>query len=266
MEVFGRSLVLADFPKIKAIRGLGLTDQTSYAQILAEKFDYTNTYYDREPRFDLAQPHPALAGSYDFILMADVLEHIAPPIECALQEACRLLKPRGFLGITVYCNSADQMREHFPELNEYRIVQVGEAQILVNRKRDGSLELRDDLIFHGGSGATLEMREFGITALEGKLLSTGFREVFFFSENVPEIGVIFDHDVSQPLIARKEPFVLDRWAASQLIEAWQSARDRAHNERCRAEALTTQIGLAAESRWLRLGRRLGLGPKFHMPD
>lgn len=266
MELFGRSLVLADFPKIKAIRALGLSDQRSYAQILAEKFDYINTYYDREPRFDIAKPHPELAGSYDFILMADVMEHIAPPIECALQEACRLLKPRGFLGITVYCNPSDQLREHFPELNEYRIVQVGDSQILVNRKLDGSLEIHDDLIFHGGSGATLEMREFGITALEGKLLSTGFREVFFLLENVPGIGVLFDHDVSQPLIARKEPFLLDRWAAGQLIEVWQSANERADRERSRAEALKTQIGFAGQSRWLRLGRRLGLGPKFHPPD
>src|SRR5689334_11176933 len=104
MELFGTSIVLASFPKIKAVRGLGLSDQPGYAQILAEKFDYTNTYYDREPRFDIREAHSELAETYDFILLADVLEHIAPPVECALQEACRLLKPRGFLGITVYCN------------------------------------------------------------------------------------------------------------------------------------------------------------------
>lgn len=266
MELFGTSLVLAKFPTTKAIRGLGLSDQAGYAQILADKFDYTNTYYDREPCFDITEAHPHLAGAYDFILLADVLEHIAPPLECALAEACRLLKPRGFLGITIYCNPADQMREHFPELHEFRIVQIGTTQVLLNRRRDGSLEVRDDLVFHGGSGATLEMREFGRTALQSKLLGAGFREAFFLTDNLPEIGILFDHDVSQPLIARKEPFVLDRAASAQLMEEVRLANQQATQERDRAEAFRQQIRLAEESRWLRLGRRLGLGPKFHLPE
>ena len=266
MELFGSSLVLAQFPTLKAIRGLGLSDQPGYANILAEKFDYTNTYYDREPRFDIAESHPQLAGTYDFILLADVLEHIAPLVECALAEACRLLKPRGFLGITVFCNLVDQMREHFPELNEFRIVRLGESQVLVNRRRDGSLEARDDLIFHGGSGATLEMREFGMTALRNRLLEAGFREVFFLAENLPEIGVLFDHDVSQPLIARKDAFALDRVAASQLTEQWLAAREQADAQQRRADELAAQVRMAEESRWLRLGSKLGLGPKFSVPE
>ena len=262
MELFGSSLILAQFPTLKAIRGLGLSDQAGYAGILAEKFDYTNTYYDREPRFDIAERHPHLAGTYDFILLADVLEHIAPPVECALEEACRLLKPRGFLGVTIFCNPIDQMREHFPELNEFRILRLGDEQVLVNRRRDGSLEVRDDLIFHGGSGATLEMREFGMTALENKLRGAGFREVFFLGENLPPIGVLFDHDVSQPLIARKEPFMMDRSALSQLVEQWRAARDLADGRQGRADTLAAQVRMAEESRWLRLGRKLGVGPKF----
>ncbi len=266
MELFGNTVVLAKFPKLKAIRGLGLSDQPRYASILAEKFDYTNTFYDREPRFDISESHPKLTGTYDFILLADVLEHIAPPVECALEEACRLLKPHGFLGITVYCNPGDQMREHFPELNEYRIVRLGDEQVLVNRRTDGSLEVRDDLVFHGGSGATLEMREFGITAIENKLLNAGFREVFFLTENLPQIGVLFDHDVSQPLIARKEPFVMDRCAQSQLAAEWRVASEQAEGQKERADTLEAQVRMAEESRWLRLGRKLGLGPKFTLPE
>jgi SAM-dependent methyltransferase len=266
MELFGNSLILAQFPKLKAIRGLGLSDQRGYAGILADKFDYTNTYYDREPRFDIAEPHPKLAGSYDFILMADVLEHIAPPVECALEEACRLLKPHGFLGITVFCSPSDQMREHFPELNEFRIVQLGDSQVLVNRRQDGSLEARDDLVFHGGSGATLEMREYGMTALENQLRNAGFREVFFLAENLAPIGVLFDHDVSQPLIARKEPFVMDRCGQSQLAEEWRESSDRARLQQERADSLAAQVRMAEESRWLRLGRKLGVGPKFKLPE
>ena len=146
IELFGQDLVLAEFPKLKAIRGLGISDQAGYARILADKFDYTNTFYDREPHLDLSEPHPQLYGTYDFILLADVIEHIAPPIERALEEACRLLKPHGFLGITIFCNPIDQMREHFPELNEFKIVPLGKSPVLVNRRRDGTLEIRDDLV------------------------------------------------------------------------------------------------------------------------
>jgi SAM-dependent methyltransferase len=261
-ELFGRSLTITEFPKLKAVRAVGMTDQECYARILADRFDYVNTHYDREPRLDFTEPHPQLAGGYDFILSADVLEHIAPPVERALEEACRLLKPYGFLLVTVYCHPSDRMREHFPELWEYRIVLIGDRPVLINRRRDGALEMREDLIFHGGSGATLEMREFGVTALRAKLLGAGFQSVQLLTENLPEIGVLFDHDVSQPLIARKEPFVLDPAARSQLVDAWRAAEQevRAHQER--AESLQTQVRLASQSKWVRLGRRFGLGPRL----
>src|SRR5712692_7682310 len=137
MELFGRSLILTEFPRLKAIRGLGMTDKACYAEILADKFDYANTYYDREPRFDFTAFHPQLSGAYDFILSADVLEHIAPPVGRALEEVCRLLKPHGFLGVTVYCNPSDELREHFPELHDYRILPLGDSVVLINRRRDG---------------------------------------------------------------------------------------------------------------------------------
>src|ERR1039458_3052445 len=50
LELFGRSLPLHGFPQMKAIRGLGMRDKDCYNGLLAEKFDYTNTFYDREPR------------------------------------------------------------------------------------------------------------------------------------------------------------------------------------------------------------------------
>jgi hypothetical protein len=147
---------------------------------------------------------------------------------------------------------------------------LGESSVLINRKPDGTLELRDDLVFHGGKGATLEMREFGMTELRAKLLAAGFREVDFLTENLPDIGILFDHDVSQPLIARKEPFVMDRCARSQMIQEWhaaldegRTARDQIAQERERTKALADQVRAASESRWLRLGRRFGLGPDFN---
>lgn len=255
MELFGQSLTLTEFPKLKAIRGLGMTDKECYASILAEKFDYTNTHYDREPRFDFTEFHPKLAGMYDFILSADVLEHIAPPVNRALAEVSQLLKPCGFLGITVYCSPTDQLREHFPDLHEFRLLPLGDSTVLVNRRRDGSLEVRDNLVFHGGTGSTLEMREFGITALQAHLLESGFRDVSILTEDIPAFGIIFDSDVSQPLLARKEPYVMDRCARSQMMDALRMAQGQ-------LEEQNSQIRLAAESKWMQLGRKLGLGPKL----
>jgi SAM-dependent methyltransferase len=262
IELFGRSLPLPGFPRMKAIRGLGMSDKDCYNGLLAEKFDYTNTFYDREPRLDFTESHPELAGQYDFILSADVLEHIAPPVERALQETRRMLKPHGFLGITVYCNPEDRLREHFPELHEFRIVPLGDSSVLINRRRDGTLEIRDDLTFHGGSGATLEMREFGASALRAQLLAAGFRAVDFLTENVPESGVLFDHDTSQPLIARNHDFTFDHCAGHQMVDAWQAAEAKARQEKERADVLAERIRLASGSRWVRLGRKLGIGPKF----
>ena len=262
MELFGQSLPLQDFPKLRSIRGLGMTDKEGYASILADKFDYTNTHYDREPRFDFTERHPELYGAYDFILSSDVIEHIAPPIERALEETCLLLKPRGFLALTIFCNPQDEMREHFPDLNEYRVAPRGTSQVLINRRRDGSLEIRDDLVFHGGTGATLEMREFGITALKQKLCAAGFLDFEFLDENLPEIGVIFDHDVSQPLVARKQRFAGDLPAWTEIVQMWRLADAHASNGKKRIERQGAQIRLASESRWMRLGRKLGLGPNF----
>jgi SAM-dependent methyltransferase len=262
MELFGESIELSRFPKLRTIRGLGISDHAGYAAVLAEKFDYTNTQYDREPRFDLTVTHPQLYGTYDFILAADVVEHIAPPIEAAFKEVCQLLRPSGFFGVTVFCNPQDQMREHFPELHEFRTVQLGEQTVLLNRRRDGTLELREDLIFHGGTGSTLEMREFGISQLERKLVDAGFREVHFLREEIAANGVVIDHDLSQPLIARKEPFHMSPAQRHELVNEWRRADSELQTQRERAERLAQEISFASQTRWVRLGRKIGLGPKF----
>ena len=254
IELFGQSIPLPEFPRMKSIRGLGMSDKECYAHILAEKFDYTNTFYDREPRFDSSRADESLWGQYDFILSADVLEHVGPPVEATMQQLCRMLKPRGFLGVTIFCASSDRMREHFPDLHQYRVLALGASQVLVNRRADGTLEVRDDLIFHGGTGATLEMREFGATALREKLSASGFREIEFLVENRPEIGVLFDSDVSQPLIARKEPFAMDKRMIGELVAEYRAS------QHAKAKA-DDRVALMNASRWMKWGKKIGLGPK-----
>ena len=143
------------------------------------------------------------------------------------------------------------------------MVPLGQSMVLINRRRDGALEIREDLVFHGGSGATLEMREFGIPALQSELSAAGFRECQFLTDNVPEIGILFDHDVSQPLIARKDPFAMTKHAAHQLAGQWLE-REQARE---RAERLAGQVRAASASKWFRLGQEsLGLGPRLPASD
>ena len=55
-EIFGIELALPDFPVLKGVRGIGMSDPPELAQRLAEKFEYTNTFYHQEPRLDIVDP------------------------------------------------------------------------------------------------------------------------------------------------------------------------------------------------------------------
>src|SRR5207302_4960988 len=76
LELFGLDLPITDFPRVKSLRGLGTSDG-QYAERLAAQFDYRNTYYDREPRFDITREPPASElGAYDFVISSEVFEHV----------------------------------------------------------------------------------------------------------------------------------------------------------------------------------------------
>src|SRR6516165_8373100 len=92
-EIFGVSLTLPEFPRVKSLRGLGLSDSAQYAEQLASKFDYRNTFLDRGPRLDLGDPPAQELGTYDFIVSSEVFEHVSPPAARVFENALRLLKP-----------------------------------------------------------------------------------------------------------------------------------------------------------------------------
>jgi len=331
-ELFGEALILPDFPRLPGIKGLGLSDQASYAVPLASKFDYTNTYYDREPRLDIAAAHPELYGSYDFIVSSDVFEHIEAPVERAFEEAFRLLKPHGVLCLSVPFSLEEHSVERFPNLREYAIVDLHGTFVLINRSSDGKLEIRDDLIFHGGVGATLEMRLFSQKGLRQKLCDAGFRDPVFLAAGVPRFGIAFEGSWSLPLVARKRDFTFDKSTVGQfaleysakvaeltevqrqyedvvsrLVERGRQVDlldkelaergaggtrireelDEAKQNLARVQAdfeertrwalalkneaevearmvgeLRAKIDAVANSRWVRLGNKLGLGPKL----
>ena len=197
-----------------------MSDALLYATPLEEKFDYTNTYYDRQPYLDITQPHPEQYGTYDFILSSDVFEHVAIPVERAFEEAFRLLKPYGVLCITVPSSGADKTDEYYPDLHEYSIVELGGEHVLVNRKKDRTLEVHQNLVFHGGIGATLVMRQFSQRDLAAKLRGSGFSQVVYQTESVPQFGIVLVGNWSLPLVARK--LAREAGAAAAAMPVWES--------------------------------------------
>jgi hypothetical protein len=77
-ELFGIPLSLLDFPRVKSLRGLGTSHSVEYTDQLAAAFDYRNTFFDRDPRFDLGNS-AGEPNTYDFVVSGDVFEHVAPP-------------------------------------------------------------------------------------------------------------------------------------------------------------------------------------------
>ena len=280
LELFGEERLLPDFPRCADIKGFGMSDAQCYATLLAEKTDYTNTFYDRQPYLDITESHSDQHGTYDFILSSDVFEHVAPPIERAFEEAFRLLKPYGVLCVTVPSVIADQTDEHYPDLHQYSVIELAGEHVLINRRKDRTLEIHDKLVFHGGIGATLEMRLFAQADLVRKLRGAGFSDVVLQGEPVERFGIVFDGPWSRPLVARKQPYpkisVADLPPRNEIaplaerpavpVPAADSRLAQLYQEKAaleeRLEKVETQLRLAAGSRWLKLGRGLGLGPNL----
>ena len=191
------------------------------------------------------------------------------------------MKPNGFLCITVpSTHVTDETVEYYPDLHQYSIVELGGEHVLINRKKDKTLEICGNLEFHGGIGATLVMRLFSLADLKRRVQAAGFAEVFMQTDSVDQYGIFFPGPWSLPLIARKEPFeklavALPRPEQEPVPRAEKLSASNTnidtriahlHAEKAALErrvgTLENQMRLAAESRWLRLGRTLGFGPRL----
>ena len=248
MELFGTPLPLPDFPRVPSLRGLGTSDSNQYAGALAEKFDYRNTFFDREPRFDITQAPESESGRYDFLISSEVLEHVVPPASQAFDNAFRMLQPHGVLVFTVPYE-LDSPLEHYPELHEYGLADVGGRMVLVNRTRDGRLQTFENPVFHwSGADPALEMRAFSEAQLRDLLSAAGFAETRIYSENYPPFGIVHGETWSLPIAARKGPFAFSRDAARDIVEQSRDLR----------RGIDTEMRRLARRWWFRAGRKLGL--------
>jgi SAM-dependent methyltransferase len=259
-ELFGLNLALPDFPRVHSLRGLGCSDAAPYAGRLRDKFDYRNTFYDREPRLDLTAIPPTEFGLYDFVLASEVFEHVPPPVEAVFAQVCRLLKPNGLLVLTVPYSLDPVTVEHFPQLNQFGLAHVGGQTVLVNRTADGHLEATGELVFHVGcTGPAAEMRLFSESGLRASLQAAGFPDVRFYIDDYPPFGIVRAENWSLPLVARRGPFALDAEAAREVVEQWRDA----HYE---LKRLGKTIWHRVGRKLFRTGRKLGVLPVPPPPE
>jgi SAM-dependent methyltransferase len=229
MELFGVPLILPDFPILKTLRGMGMTDLPAYADVLAEKFDYKNTFFDEEPKLDISNTAGMEAAALDFLISTEVFEHVRPPVERAFQNVGHLLGPDGILFLTVPYGLHGETAEHFPNLADSGLVHLQGGSVLVNRTAEGELQMFDQLNFHGGPGSTLEMRILTEPSLRRMLLDAGFSDVRLYGENYPPFGICHTENWSLPMAARKQPFVLgDRFGAA-FMRQYSDSREALRN-------------------------------------
>ncbi|HTR00898.1 MAG TPA: class I SAM-dependent methyltransferase, partial [Candidatus Acidoferrum sp.] len=191
-RLFGTVKVLAQLNENRAIHGLGMSDSHTYADQLAGKFSYTNTFYHQEPLLDITKPDPKWLGANDFVITSDVFEHVPPPVQPAFDNLFALLKPGGCVVFSVPYSLGEETREHFPHLHEFSLAQESDGRwVLQNVTKDGRQEEFRNLVFHGGPGSTLEMREFSLKALQKNLADAGFTDVRVHNESIFEHGIFW---------------------------------------------------------------------------
>ena len=203
MELFGKSVVLKDFPMRKDISGIGMSDWQGYAEQLANKLDYTNTYYHQEPMLDITSPPVKMSGTLDFVISTDVFEHVLFPVSRAFENTRRLLKKDGVFVFTVpYTKEGEDTVEHFGELHDFEILESEGEYVLKDVDRHGNEKRYGNLVFHGGPGSTLEMRVFSEKSLMKELAESGFSKVSIYDQPHMEYGIYWDVDWSLPIVAR----------------------------------------------------------------
>ena len=82
---------LVDFPLSKELKGIGMSDTGEYPNYLEKKFSYQNTFYHKEPRLDITDISDREEEKYNFIISADVFEHLNPPVSKAFVNTKKLL-------------------------------------------------------------------------------------------------------------------------------------------------------------------------------
>ena len=202
-HVHGPGRILPAEPPARHVRVIGLSDGPVYRGLLADKFDYANTFYHKEPRLDITDPDPAIHGTADILISSEVMEHVVGDVSKGFRGMFDVLGPGGLLVFTVPYVMAGEGVEHYPGAVGYEVVETdgGTATVRVEYS-DGRIVEDLDPRFHGGPGSTLEMRVFSLDRVLRELRGAGFADIRVHDENRPEFGVVWQGP-SRIITARK---------------------------------------------------------------
>ena len=96
-------------------------------------------------------------------------------------------------------------------------------------------------------GNALELRELTECDVRRHLAEAGFSHVQIQTEDYPEFGIFHSETWSLPIIARKMPHAFSLDSIREVIEQWRQVKQQLND-----------VGRLQNSRWMRLGNKLGL--------
>ncbi len=196
------------------LHGIGMSDWGRYASELGRIGSYRNTFYHQEPHLDVTSPESA--GRYrnlDYVISSDVLEHVHRPVIASFSNIVDMLRPGGWLILSVPYLEGNDTLEHYPHLHDYKIIELSGTYAVVNKRVDGLVELHERPIFHGGDGSVLELRVFGEGELFATLRNAGFSDIIDLKPNIEEIGYV--------------------WFPNVEYEIWQGRKSKSHVLLCK---------------------------------
>ncbi len=201
---FGNDTPLCQQSPAKDFKLVGLSDGPKYAPLLAEKFDYTNTFYHKEPYLDISSPDETHHNRYDLLISTEVFEHVIGEPLSPFYGALALLKPGGSLVLTVPFVNQGEHKQHYPGLVSYSSRQTDEGKWVADLVfADGTKYTDENAKFHGGPGKTLEICLFTRTSLLKALEDSGFTDIEFHDKNIPERGI--NWGAPSRLVTAKKP-------------------------------------------------------------
>ena len=109
------------------------------------------------------------------------------------------------------------------------------------------MQVFENVVFHGGKGSTLEMREFTEDGLKGLLAGAGFSGIRIYAEDYRPFGIVRSESWSLPIAARKGEFAFSFEATRDVLEEWRDLRLK----------FTSEMQRLDRNFWFRLGRKLG---------
>ncbi len=159
-------VILTRMAPRKDLRGLGCSDW-GYADALTEKFEYVDSFFDREPQLDLLDVDWSrwTPESFDFITCASVPEYVRPTIDEMFKNVYRLLRPGGAAVIAAPPVLGPKTGELTCKLHHREITAETARQAAVDRRTGGATERIDDVNICGAVETTRPIRSISRQAL-----------------------------------------------------------------------------------------------------